>query len=191
MSVLKHLTDAISGRTKYWSKTHNAVVSELWDRLKNLKTPNDTIFRHFIVWAVVVIEDLMGMGEKRHTVINIDCKKIDREKFRLLYTVILSYFSFLSNVTNKSLKDDLKKALAEVTNRPELAQRIFQQLGKHYSKSTAEINMGSLGGKIWDEIVEITGFGEKMDPAQLTFFVMISGEAYNEALKDIKEELDL
>ena len=139
----------------------------------------------------IVIEDLMNMTKKEQTIIKIDCKKVDTEKFRQVYTVMLSYFSFLFNVTNRMLKGDVKKALVKVTNRPEVVQRIFLQLSKCYSKNTGEINMVSLGGKIWDEIVKMTAFGEKMDPGQLAYFIMFSGEAYKEAVKDIKAEFNL
>lgn len=190
MGMFKYFRDVISGGIGYWNETNNTVVSELWNKLEDLDSPNDTIFKHFMVSAGIVIEDLMGMRKNENTIIKIDCKKVDTEKFRLLYTVILSYFSFLFNVTNRALKEDVKKALVEVTNRPEVVQRIFQQLSKCYSKSTGEINMTSLGGKIWDEIVEMTGFGEKMDPRQPIYFIMFSGEAYKEAVKDIKAEFN-
>jgi len=139
----------------------------------------------------IVIDNLMNMTKNKQTIIKIDCKKVDTEKFRQLYTVMLSYFLFFFNVTNRALKEDVKKALIEVTNRPEVVQRIFQQLSKCYSKSTGEINRASLGGKIWDEIVEITGFGEKTDPGRLAYFIMFSGKAYKEAVKDIKAEFNL
>jgi len=39
--------------------------------------------------------------------------------------------------------------------------------------------------------VEITGFSEKMDSGQLVHFIMFSGKAYKEAVKDIKAEFNL
>lgn len=193
MSALKYLRDVISGRIKHWTRTNNVIVNELWNKLKDLKNSNDTIFKHFMISAAIVIENLMGMVQNKQTIIRIDCKKLNTEKFRQLYTIMLSYFSFLFNITTRSLKEkeDIKKVLVEVTNKPEIVQRIFQQLDKCYSESTGEINMGALGGKIWDEIVEIIGFGEKMDPGKLVYFTMISGEAYKEAVKNIKAELNL
>ena len=191
MGMFKYFRDVLSGRIVHWNETNNTVVNELWNKLGDLDSPNDTIFKHFMISAGIVIEDLMGMRKNEQTIIKIDCKKVDTEKFRQLYTIILSCFSFLFNVTNRALKEDVKKALVEVTNRPEVVQRIFQQLSKCYSKSTGEINMGLIGGKIWDEIVEMTGFGDRMDPGQLVYFTMISGEAYKEAVKDIKAEFNL
>jgi hypothetical protein len=186
----KYLMYVISPRKRHWGQTHDSVVGNLWNKLEGLEGPNNTIFRNFIVAAVVVIEDLMGMGEEGNTPIKIDCKKINKEKFCQLYTIILSYFSFLFSITNKWSKEDAKKALVEVTDRPELVHRILQLLRAHYSRSTGEINMGLLGGKIWDEIVEITEFDKKMDIEQFTYFVTLSGESYTRAIKKIKAELN-
>lgn len=185
MSMFKYFRDVISGRIGHWNRTNNPVGNELWNKIGDLDSPNDTIFKNFMVSAGIVIENLMGMSKNEQTIIKIDCKKVDKEKFLQLYTVILSYFSFLFKVTNRSPKKDIKKALVKVTNRPEVVQRIFQQLGKCYSKNTGETNMGLIGEKIWDDIVEITGFGKKMDPGQVVYFTMFSGKAYKEAVKDI------
>ena len=191
MGMFKYCRDVISGKIGYYNRIKIPLDNELWKKIGDLYNPNDMIFKNFIVSAGIVIDDLMGMSKNEQKIIKIDCKKIDKEKFLQLYTIILSYFVFLFKITNKSPKKDIKEALIEVTNRPEVVQRIFQQLSKCYSKSTGELNMASLGGKIWDEIVEMTGFGEKMDPGQLVYFIMISGEAYKEAAKDIKAEINL
>ena len=103
----------------------------------NLDTPNDSIFKHFMISTGIVIDDLMNMTKNKQTIIKIDCKKVDTEKFRQLYTVILSYFSFLFNVTNRALKEDVKKALIEVTNRPKMVQRIFKNLVNVIQKAQA------------------------------------------------------
>jgi hypothetical protein len=185
MGMFKYFRDVISGKIGYYNRIKIPLDNELWKKIGDLDSPNDMIFKNFIVSAGIIIDDLMGMSKNEQTIIKIDCKKVDKEKFLQLYTVILSYFSFLFKVTNRSPKKDIKKALVKVTNRPEVVQRVFHQLNKCYSKSIGELNMGSLGGKIWDDIVEITGFGKKMDPGQVVYFIMFSGEAYKEAVKDI------
>ncbi len=190
MSLLRHLRNAVSGRARYWDRTDNSVVSKLWNKLEDLENPNKTIFQHFIVSAGIVIKELIGMGKMKQTIINVDCRKIDIERLCQLYVIMLCYFSFLFNTVNKSLKESVEKELVKLTDSPELVQRIFRELGKHYSKSMAELNIGSLGGRIWDEIVRITK-SDATNPKQFIYFITISSELYKEAMQSIKMELDI
>jgi len=74
--VFKRFADVISGRRSYWRKTNDVVVEEIWNRIKDLEIPNDTIFKHLVVAAITVVEELMNMGRTTQTIIKIDCKKV-------------------------------------------------------------------------------------------------------------------
>jgi len=42
------------------------------------------------------------------------------------------------------------------------------------------MNISLLGGKIWNEIVELIGFDKEIGPDQRLYFIMILGDAYKE-----------
>ncbi len=148
------------------------------------------IFKHFIVSAGFIIEDIMGMGQKKQSIIRIDCKTINSEGFYQLYSVLISYFSFVFGVINRDLREAVKNTAAEVTDRPQTIQEISKKLTKHYSKSTGEIKLNVLGGQVWDEIAEITKYGDRNNPGKLIYFIQVSGEALKEALKRINADLN-
>ncbi len=96
MNGFKYLRDIISGRVKHWNETNNAVVSDLWNKLENLDSPNALILKHFLVAANLVVESLMGFHKtKIREIIDVDPKKINIQQFRQLYCILLSYFAFL------------------------------------------------------------------------------------------------
>jgi hypothetical protein len=151
MGIFKYQCDIISGRLKYWKEIKFSVVGDLWNRLENLESPNDVIFKHFIVAAVSFIEDVVGMGKKRNPFFKVDCKKINPQKFCQLFTVVLCYFSFLFSDTNKWLKVDIKQALIEITKNPETVQRIVREFEKYHTKRDG-LNLVRISGKTEDEI---------------------------------------
>lgn len=186
MKVFKYLRDVVSGRIKHWNETNNVVVSELWNKLENLESPNSLILKHFLVAAKLVVESLMGLQQlKIKEIIDIDPKKVNIQQFRQLYCILLSYFTFLFYTSNPYLKEQQKEALLQVVEKIELAKKLLESLHK-----IGKIDMFAIGNKVWNEVVEIIGFGDKENFFQISFFIKISANRYGTAVDNIKLEVN-
>ena len=197
MRLLELFLDVVSGRITHWIKTNNTVVARMRNGLNDLESPNEIVFKHLLLSADVFIEYLVNMGETRQRWIKIDCRTIDIEKLHRLYTLVLTYFSFvLCSVNqqvrrNRVLKESIRNSLGEITGSPEECDRILKQLGIYYSKSRNEVNMGCVDDIIWVRIAEITGFrGERLDLSRSICFRMVLEGASTDALKGIFAELN-
>lgn len=175
----------------HWNNTNDVVVNELWHKTKGLDNYYKSIFQPFIVSASVLVESLMEPNSQSHDILVIDINEIKLGQFRKLYYVLISYFVVLLYFTNPFLKDDLKNALFKVTEDSDFVKNFLKDLDKMIVNSRREINMGTTGGKLWNKVVDTIGFGSKNNPSQLYYFVMLSGEAYKEALVNIKKVNDI
>lgn len=106
MRLLELFLYVVSGRVRHWSKINNIVLERIRNRLNDLESPNAVIFRHLLVSADIVIEDLVNMGKRRQRIVGIDCRMIDVERLHKLYTVILTYFSFVLCYVNQQVRRD-------------------------------------------------------------------------------------
>jgi len=186
MGTFKYLSDVISGRIKHLNETKNVVISDLWSKLEKIRAPNDFILKRFLVAVGWTADSLMGMHTaKVKRIVDIDPKEIDIEQFRQLYAVLLSYFVFLLYFTHPFLKDELKKSLLELTDRPEVARRILQSLDK-----IGKMDLLTIGTEVWRRIVGILDCGEEMDIVQISVFTELSFSAYKRAGDDIKSFFD-
>ncbi len=171
--------------------TNDVVVNELWHKTKDLDNYYKSIFQPFIVSASVLVESLMDPNSQSQDILVIDINEIKLGQFRKLYYVLISYFVVLSYFTNPFLKDDLKNALFKVTENSDFVKNFLKDLDKMKANSRREINMGTIGGKVWNKVVDTIGFGSKNNPSQLYYFAMLSGEAYKQALVNIKKVNDV
>jgi len=194
--TFKRFADVISGRRSHWSKTNDAVIGEMWNRIRDLEYPNDTIFKYLLVAADTVVEELMNMGETTQAIIKIDCRKIDIGKFHELYLILLTYFSFLLLFVNKKvrttpkLRESIRKSVDQITNRPDVTGRILGQLSIYHSKSLNEVYMGQVADRIWQGIAEIAGLkGATMDLERHVYFRMLLEKSCIDALKAVRTEL--
>jgi hypothetical protein len=185
------------GRRSHWRKTNDIVVEKMWKMIKDLERPNDTIFKHLVVSAIAIIKEMTNMGETTQRIIKIDCKKLDMEKFHELYSILLSYYSFILCAVNNQvrrnpvLKESIKKGIGAITNRSDTAERIFQQLSIYHSKSLNEVDMGHVAEKIWMRIAEVTGFkGKMIDLTRDVYFRSLLERSCIEAIKAISVELN-
>lgn len=186
MKVFKYLRDAVSGRIKHCNETNNLVVSELWNKLENLESPNSVIIKHFLVTANLVVESLMGFQQSKiKEIIDIDPKKVNIQQFRQLYCILLGYFTFLFYTTNPYSKQQQQEALFQVIDQPELTKKLLQSLDK-----IGKIDMFAIGNKVWSEVVEIIGFGDKENFFQIDYFIRISVKLYETAVDNIKLEIN-
>lgn len=182
MNAFKYLRDVVSGRIKHCNETNNAVVGELWNKLENLESPNSLIIKHFLVAANLVVESLMGFQQSKiKEIIDIDPKKVNIQQFRQLYYILLGYFTFLFYTTNPYSKEEQQEALFQVIDQPELAKKLLQSLHK-----IGEVDMFAMGNKVWNEVVEIIGFGDKENFFQISLFIQISANRYGTAVDNIK-----
>jgi hypothetical protein len=174
----------------HWNNTNDAVVNELWYKAKNLDSFYKSIFQPFIVSASVLVESLIGPENQNKDILDIDLKKINLEQFRQLYYILVCYFVVLYYFTNPFLKDELKKALFKVLEESDFLKTILRDLDKLIVNSRRKLKLGTIGGKVWEKVVGTIGLGSKDNPSQLVLFIMVSGEAYKQALINIKKVHD-
>jgi hypothetical protein len=84
----------------------------------------------------------------------------------------------------------LKKALFKVLEESDFLKTILRDLDKLIVNSRRELKLGTIGGKVWGKVVGTIGLGSKDNPSQLVLFIMVSGEAYKQALINIKKVHD-
>lgn len=186
MKVFKYLRDVISGTIKHWNETNDVVVSELWNRLENLESPNSLILKHFLVAAKLVVESVMGFQQvKTKEIIDVDPKKVNIQQFRQLYCILLSYFTFLFYSSNRYLKEEQKEVLFQVIEEVELAKELLQSLDK-----IGKTDMFAIGKEVWDRVVDVIGFGDKENFVQIYFLIKISAKPYETAVDNIKLEVN-
>ena len=187
--------DIVTGRVAHWNSTNNVVITELWDRMEMLSEPQRKSLKSFLVSAGIVVESVIGPGNKAGSVgLRIDLKEISIKQFRDLYDTLLTYFVVIAVRANHQANqlvgasevdplDEDKKlmlALERVVSNRVLSRELMVSLGL-----TGEVDMGQLGGKVWDQIVPILGAGDGHHPGQLVFFSLLAGRAYVEARKGL------
>jgi len=177
--VLGWLLDVLTGRILHWTSTHNVVVTEIWNRIGSLSEPQRTILKGYHVAAGIVVEALIGPGNKAKTVgLHVNLKEISLEQFRDLYDALLTYFVVLSSKSNPEGGKTLIDALKKVVSNQRLSRELIVSLGV-----TGEIDMERLGEKVWDQIVSILGAGDRLHLGQRISFSLIAAQAYVEAGK--------
>ena len=179
-----YLGDVFSGRIKRWTRTNNVVVSQMWHHAENLPQPFDIVLKKFLVSAGLVVESLLRPGRKSKGILEVNLKSISRCQFERLYSVLLAYFCFWLYVVNSFLKEDLQKALGDNVMDPELAVDVLSSL-----ESAGRLDMGYLSGVVWEKVVEVIGCGHKDFAGQIAYFGIMAGQAYVDAVKQIKSEL--
>jgi len=197
MSVFNHL------------RANSAVVSELSNKLQDLETPNSIVFRHLLSSVGVVVESisgpappwLSGLNYQRGSwrIIDIDVTRMGLQRFRQLYRVLLTYFVFVFYSTHLFLEEELKTALFEILEERDSTERILESLdriGKMHMGPTGRQEIRSerwmawrLTRRVWDEVLEIVGFGIERRPEEFLYFGLVSGKAYEDAVQNIEMEL--
>jgi len=186
MKLFRYLRDVVSGRIKHWNETNNVVINEVWNKLENLESPNGLILRHFLVGAKVVVESLTRFQRpKIKEIIDVDVKKMEVQQFRQLYSILLSYFTFLFYTSNPYLKKEQKQALFQVIEEVESAKELLQSLDK-----IGKTDMFAIGKEVWDRVVDVIGFGDKENFFQIFYFIKISAKPYETAVDNIKLEIN-
>lgn len=180
MRVLGWLLDVLTGRIAHWNATDGVVVNEIWNRIESLSEPQRKILRSYHVSAGVVVEALIGPGNKAKRVgLHVNLKEISIEQFRDLYDALLTYFVVLFSKSSPEGGKTLIDALKKVVSNQRLSQKLIVALGV-----TGEVDMGRLGGEVWSQIVSILGSGDRLHPGQLAYFSLIAGKAYVAAGRD-------
>lgn len=185
-----HLFDVFSRRLYHWSITNDTVSNELWEKTVQLNEPFDRIFKHFVVAASIVVENLLAPKSRTtKRLINVNIKKMAVQQFRELYTSLLAYFVFIFYATNSLPKGDLQNKLISLLGNPERLRTIFLSLDKIRRVDLEAKDSYPAEGLIFDEIASIIN-----DPAlesNLSIFVpfiLLLEVTYNKALRSIRNE---
>jgi len=179
--ILGYLCDVLTGRIAHWTTTNNVVVTEVWNKIGSLPEPQCSIFRSFHVSAGCVVEALVGPGTQSRSVgLHFNLKEISIDQFRDLYDILLTYFVVLFSRTHSERGTALMEDLNKVVSNQGSSQQLIDSLSE-----IEEVDMAALGGKTWDQVVSILGFGDGLAAGQLAYFSIIVGNAYVEAARDV------
>lgn len=187
--MLRTLYNAITGRSRHWDNTFNVVNNTIRHKAEELPDPLNIFMNHFIDSTGYFIELIMNMSShESQNVIRIDCRHLSKEKFNVIFSIILSFFVFIFSTMNKWIKDDLLQALHEVTENPDVTNQTIQLLAKHYSKSKGQPQLQILSGKIWDKFADLTQYQKNKYPDKTAFFMLTLSNIYVDTVRNIKEK---
>jgi len=185
--VFEYLKGVILGRIKHWNETNVVVINEVWSKLENLESPNSLILKHFLVGAEWVVKSLTGFQRpKIREIIDVDVKKLDVQQFRQLYSILLSYFTFLFYTINPYLRKEQKQVLFQAVEEVDLAKELLQALDK-----IGKLDMFLIGKEVWDKVVDVIGFGNKENFFQIVYFTKMSAKPYERAVDNIELETNI
>jgi len=187
--MLKALLNSITGRRSHWDNTFNPVINAMWQKAEQLPNPLNIIMNHFIGSAVYFIEVITNMSnQESNKVIRVDCRCLNKEKFHIILSVTLSFFVFIFVAMNRWIKEDLMRALHEVTGDPDVTNQTMQLLAMHYSRSKGPPDMQILSAKIWDRFTELTHYQKAQYPDKTAFFMLALSNIYVDSVRGIKED---
>ena len=158
----------------YKGKAYDAEGHRLWRRSRRLGGPLRTAFGNFAVHATLLLEDLTDKHTTQEKPVDVNFSEMDALAVRRLFALILCFFCYLLTLSNKPMRREIEDALKELTELPDYVHQLFQSFDIHYVKSRAEVGIGTLCGKVWDEFRDIAGVNNNSCEAFIFFAALLT-----------------
>ena len=173
--MLQYLKRVIRGQVNHWADHHNPVVTEIWERASLLPERQQAIYKQLIVISSGVIEALVGMNRGKQFPFAVDCRTINTDGYRQLFSILLSCFVFQMSLINPTLSQELFGSLVTVCGESEDQKRLLgrlrhvQALLPKQERRTPDI--ANLGHEVWQVLRQVLkARNEPLDAAQFTVF---------------------
>jgi hypothetical protein len=206
-----YFTDVLSGRMARWAETSNPVISELWNRIEGVRGYSQSILQNCLVSSDMLAQALFLRSRGPSPVLG-DLKKMSRDHFRRLHSVLLTYFVFRFCFTHSEQSQELHAAFLKVLSEGKFAEDIFnecmqcsvtmrlpifaaysqlprtdQQLFEEFAHAAGDDELSvAVAGSIWKQVVNIIGEGSPNDLKQVVWFAVFAFHLYSSADRRIK-----
>lgn len=154
MGFLKAARDGLSGDTKHWSRTHNAVLGELIEKVKALPSERVDFFTRLLVVCHFTVERLVFPKEGK-SLIEVSLKSITRSQFLELYAVLLAFLVAKLAKASPQITSSIQTDLLQLVDsrQTELAEQVFQDITKAPTNDTESIRLWKFVTGIFDNNV--------------------------------------
>lgn len=179
------------GQNSHWVDHHNPVVNELWERVSSLEESHHRLLKELVVASGCVLESLAGMNRGKQLSLAVDCRTIDMDGYRRLYSILLAYFVFQLCVLNPLVQKKLRESLSSVCGESAEQRRLLAKLERIQALLPKEIrsspDLTNLGSEVWEELKSVLkARSEPLDRAQFTIF---AASVFNAALRRLQTPL--
>ena len=187
--MLQYLKRVIRGQVSHWVDHHNPVVTEIWERASLLPERQQAIYKQLIGISGVVIEALAGMNRGTQLPFAVDCRTINMDGYRQLFSILFSFFVFQMSLINPTLYQGLLDYLVTVCGESEDQKRLLGRLRHAQALLPKEKrrnpDLANLGDEVWRTLrLVLNARDEPLDFIDFTFF---AGEIFLVMLKKLNK----
>jgi len=179
------------GQIRHWVEHHNPVVSELWQHALLLGEGWRAPFKELIVLSSRVVEVLVGMNHGKQLPFAVDCRTIDTNGYRQLYSIVIGYFVFQLALLNPQMQKELLDSLRSVcgeSERGRLLGRLERVQALLPKRDRGHADLTKLGSEVWKELKPILkARSDALDGGQFTIF---AASVFNIGLQRLQTSIE-
>ncbi len=186
--MLQYLKRVIRGQVSHWVDHHNPVVTEIWERASLLPERQQAIYKQLIGISGVVIEALAGMNRGTQLPFAVDCRTINMDGYRQLFSILLSFFVFQMSLINPTLYQGLLDYLVTVSGESEDQKRLLGRLRHGQAllskQKRRNLDLANLGHEVWQALRQV--LKARDDPVDYSEFTIFANHVFLDGLKRMK-----
>ena len=187
MAAFQYLARVMRGQVRHWAVSHNPVANELWQRIPLLPHEQQPLYKDLLVACHGIIEALVGMNSGKQLPIAVDCRGIDENGYRQVYSIILGYFVFQLTVLNPRMRQELFESLDAVCGETDERRQLLQRLQRIQTllpkQERKRPDVAKLGAEVWQALkLTLKARDEPLDWVQFMTFAM---SVFNAGLQNL------
>lgn len=188
MILLQRLKRVLRGQVRHWVEHHNAIVTELWQRVLQLPQGQQPLYKELLVASHGRIEALAGMNRGTQLPFAVDCRTIDTDGYRRLYSLMLGYYVFHLILLNPTIERELLDSLTAVCGKSEEREQMFVRLRRVQTllpkQQRGHPDVAKFA-EVWQVLKPV--LKARDEPLDCSQFTVVATGAFNIGLQELHE----